>query len=128
MWGEIQNRINRSVSKMRNAILGAISSVIKENNEVFIKITDEEEIRDVRIIAPYGIHSIPAVGLFGEVIFNNTGKKSYLVGVEDRDKKPVQIDIGEILIYNKIGKNYIHLKNDGTIIIKGTRIDLNPPD
>lgn len=125
MWDDVKKRVQYEVSRARNAVLGIISSVIPEEEEVFIKTSEDDELRDVKVIAPYGICSLPPIGMFGEVIFNNTGKKAYLVGVEDRDAKKVQIQPGEILIYNKIGGNFIHLKNDGSIDIKGKIINLN---
>ncbi len=126
MWDGIQKRIDRAVSGARNALLGIISSTIKADSEVYIKLSDDDEIRDVRVVNPHGFYSLPNPGLFGQVVFNNTGKKASLVGVEDRNAKPVSVDIGEVLVYNPQAKSYIVLKNDKSIeISNGAKIVMN---
>jgi phage gp45-like len=117
MWKDIQDRINRAVSSLKTGITGKISSVIKDSDEVFVKSTEDIELRDVKIMAPYGLKSLPLPGLDAQIIFNNSGKKASLVGVDS--DSPIQLDIGETILFNSKAKTYIHLKNDGKVYIHG---------
>lgn len=113
---DIKNAVNRMVNNIRIAIRGEISSV-KADDTVFLKISDEEELRDINIISPYGLYSLPINGSTGHILFNNTNKNISLVGIE-HDKKPIKINIGEVLIYNSVAKTYMHFKNDGKLYIE----------
>jgi phage gp45-like len=121
MWDQVQKKIKKASDRVMNAMYSKISSVIKEDNVVYVKISEDEEIRDVRIVTPFGFYSLPNINTFGQVIFNNSVKKAVLVGVEDLESKPVELDIGEVLIYRPGGTSYIHLKNDDTISFGGSK-------
>jgi phage gp45-like len=120
IWKDVQERISRAISSLRIGITGKISSVIKESDEVFLKSTETDEFRDIKIMSPYGLKSLPVTGLDAQIIFNNSVKKASLIGVDST--APVTLDIGEVIVYNTKANTYIHLKNDGKIYIKG---DLN---
>lgn len=117
MWNDIQQRINRAISKLKIGSTGRISSVLKNSNEVFVKTSKEDEIRDIRIISPYGLQSLPLPGSDAQIIFNNSSKKASLIGIVNN--APIEIDIGETILFNSKADTYIHLKNDGKIYIKG---------
>lgn len=117
MWNDVQKRVNRAVSKIKVGIIGRISSILKDSNEVFIKTSPEDELRDIRIITPYGLKCIPLVGLDAQVIFNNSSKKASLIGIDG--PSPIKLDIGEVILYNTKANTYIHLKNDKKIYFKG---------
>ncbi len=125
MIDNIQNQIGRAVQRVKIALMGRISSVIRRSNEVYVRFSDEDELRDIKIISPYGIYSLPTNNKIGQVIFNNSTKKASLVGIEAGDGAPVQIDIGETLVYNENAKSYILLKNNGSIEIKASSVSVN---
>lgn len=120
MWDQVQKKIKKATNVIVSSIYSQISSVIKEENSVYIQLSEDEEIRDVRIITPFGFYSLPNTQMFGQVIFNNSAKKAVIIGVEDEGQKPVELNIGEVLIYRPGGgTSYIHFKNDDKIYIKG---------
>lgn len=112
---EVKKALDKAIDRLRFSAIGTIISVIKKDNTVAVEKFDEE-IRDVSIVSPYGLYSLPINGLNGQVIINNTTKSATLVGVE-QTTAPIEIEPGETLLYNNTG-SYIHLK-DGKIIIKG---------
>lgn len=119
---EIKKALDRKISNLRITMTGIITSV-KKNNTIFAKVSDSEELRDIKIVSPYGIYSLPLNGQYGHLLANNSSRNPILVGIEHTEM-PISIEVGEVLLYNQIGENYIHLKNDGKIIIKGTDIEL----
>lgn len=122
MWGNVQDRITKAMANIKNALIGKITSVVKGSNEVFIELSDDDEIRDAKIITPYGFYSLPKSGQYGQIIYNNSTKKVSLIGIDNRNKKPLSIDVGEVLIYN--GLNYIVLKNNNEIEITTDNIKI----
>lgn len=112
----IKDSVNKVISNIRTSIMGIISSVLPETNEVYMRLSDNEEIRDVSIISPYGLFSIPINNKSGQIIFNNTTKTASLIGIE-HDELPVLINPGEVIIYCDTD-SYI-LLNNGKITIQG---------
>lgn len=119
LWNQVNKKIKKAVDGVMVALFGRISSVIKDNGTVFVESSENEEVRDIIISSPYGFYSLPLPDTMGQVIFNNSFKKGTLIGVVDDEGRPVEIDIGEVLIYRPGGTSYIHLKNDDIIYIKG---------
>jgi phage gp45-like len=115
----IKNAVKKSINNIRTSIMGIISSTLSDTNEVNMRLYDEEEIRDVKIISPYGIFSIPLNDQSGQIIFNNSNNTASLIGVE-HEELPVLINPGEVIIYCETD-SFILLK-DGKIYFKG---DLN---
>jgi len=115
----VRAELAKKFKNLKTALFGTINSVIKNDNSVYVGISPDEELRDVSIVSPYGIYSLPSVGSMGQVIFNNSTKKAVLIGVVDSNKKPVEIDIGEVMLYNSNAGTYILLSNDGKIRYKG---------
>lgn len=116
----IKNAVTRTISNIRTSLIGTISSVIKSNKTVYVRISDDEEIRDTKIVSPYGLFSLPVNNINGQIIFNNSSKKAVLLGV-DNPNIPVEVNPGETVIYSQSG-SYIFLKSDGKVYING---DLN---
>lgn len=115
MMLQIKKAVENNIKRIRNAIVGIITSS-KKNNTVFVKTSNDEELRDVKIISPYGLGYLPLNGNNGQVIFNNTSKKASLIGIEQEDM-PVELNPGEVVLYCNNGA-YIHLK-DNKLYING---------
>lgn len=98
---------------------GKISS--GTNSAVNIQNTVDGDIRDLRIITPFGISSCSPTGLFAQMIVNDN-INNVCIGVHD-PKAPIAKS-GEIIIYNGAGNAYIKLGADGTVTIKGVKIDI----
>jgi phage gp45-like len=114
----IKRAVEKSIDSVRNSLMGKISSVLKSNNTVYVRI-NQEEIRDIKIISPYGLFSLPLNNQNGQILFNNTTKKASLIGIE-HDNLPIEINPGEVILYGQSG-SYILLR-EGKIFING---DLN---
>lgn len=114
----IKDAVNKAIKNVRYAMNGTITSIIKKDKVVYVKLYEEEEIRDVKITSPYGFFSLPLQNSRAQIVFNNTNKRASIIGVE-HEKLPIELDIGETLIYSNYD-SYIHLKKDGKIYIKGT--------
>lgn len=78
------------------------------------------EVRDVKVIAPYGISSCPKSGLFAQMIINDDANNT-CVGVHNPSAPVAQP--GEIILYSS-GGAYIKLGADGVVTISGTRINI----
>jgi hypothetical protein len=124
--------INRSISKamanMKSSFLGKITSIMPKENKINAKAGADNEARDIVIITPYGFYSLPDKDLDAQVIFNNNARRATVVGVDNFPIKPMDLEINEVVIFNKNSQAYIHLKNDGMIDIKapaGLNIDGN---
>lgn len=111
----IKNAVEKSLSNIRTSLMGTISSVLKSNNTVFVRINNEE-LRDIKLISPYGFFSLPLNDQNGQVVFNNSTKKAVFIGIE-HENLPIEVNPGEAIIYCQSG-SYISLK-DGKIHING---------
>lgn len=74
--------------------------------------------RDVKSYAPYGYTSAPPVG--EEVMLLPSTDGQVLIGT----RASSSVEAGEIMI-KSLGGAYIHLKNDGSIVLNGLVIDKN---
>jgi phage gp45-like len=111
----IKDIVEKSIKNFRVSMMGSITSILKSKKVAYVMLSDEEEIRDVKIISPYGFFSLPLAGQNGQILFNNTLKSASLIGVENNS--PVELNPGEAIVYCKSG-SYILLK-DGKVRIKG---------
>ena len=111
----IKKAVEKSINNIRTSLMGKISSVLKSNNTVFVRV-NQEEIRDIKITSPYGLFSLPLNNINAQIIFNDTTKKASLIGVE-HDNLPAEINPGEVIVYSNSG-SYILLK-DGKVYING---------
>lgn len=116
MRKNIKKSVDRAIQNARNALTGTITSTIKDDKTVFVNVSDEE-IRDIKVVSPYGFFSLPLNNQMGQILFNNTSKKASIVGVE-HDKLPVEMEPGEAVVYCQ-GGTYMHFKNDGKVYIQG---------
>jgi phage gp45-like len=112
----IKDAVSKSIKNIRIAVMGTINSVIKADNTVNVLISDEEELRDVTVISPYGFFSLPLNDNSGQLLFNNTSRNVSLIGVE-HENLPVELNPGEALVYSNSG-SYMLLK-DGKIFVQG---------
>ena len=85
-----------------------------------VQTTYDNEARSLKNISPYGVVSCPPSGLFAQIMMNDKTNNTFL-GVYNPNAPKVAP--GEIVIYSS-GGAYIKLGADGTITIKGTRIDI----
>lgn len=120
----LKKHIDRSIKNIKYSLFGEISSTVSSKKTVYIRFGDDEELRDVRIMGPYGFSSMPGPGNYGQVLFNNSSKNAVLIGVEDSEGAPVELEIGESILYNNIGESYMHFKNDGKIYVKGEIVNV----
>lgn len=74
------------------------------------------EVREVKVISPYGISSCPPSGLFAQMIINDNVNNT-CVGVHN--PQAPQANAGEIILYS-VGGAKIKLGIDGTIILEGS--------
>lgn len=113
----IKDIVKKHVNSIRISVMGTITSVIKKDKTIYAKVSEDEEFRDVTIISPYGLFSLPLINQNCQVLFNNTSKKISLIGVE-HTSTPIELDTGEVLLFNANTENYIYLKNDGKVYIE----------
>lgn len=85
-----------------------------------VQTTYDNEARSLKNISPYGVVSCPPSGLFAQIMINDKANNTFL-GVYNPNAPKVAP--GEIVLYSS-GGAYIKLGADGTITIKGTRIDI----
>lgn len=116
----IKETITKEIRNIRISLFGLITSVSK-NGRVFLTTFTKEEIRDISIVTPYGLNSLPTGGESAAVLMNNNSSNAIMVGIAFSNK-PIKLEIGETVLYNNKAKTYIHLKNDGTIRYKGELI------
>lgn len=115
MMGEINKMIKQAFSNVKTSFMGTITSTIPKDGKVAAKAGADNEARDIFIITPYGYLSMPDKQLDAQVIFNNSSRRTSMVGVDNFPIKPVDLKVNEVVIFNKQAKSYIYLKNDGTI-------------
>jgi len=74
----------------------------------------------------YGFTSHPRPGS-DAVVLSVGGVREHplILSVEDRERRLTDLAEGEVAVYGPMDNQYIKLKADGSIEIKGTRIDLN---
>lgn len=118
----IKDVVEKSLKNFRASVIGTITSILKSDKQVYVMLSDEEEIRDVKIMLPYGLFSLPLVGQEGQIIFNNTSKSASLIGVDS--SSPVELNPGETILYCESG-SYILLKNGKTKIKGNIEIEGN---
>lgn len=108
----------RDISKRIVIPFGRIAS--GSNTKVNVQNTVNGEVRDLKVITPYGVSSCPINGLFAQMIVNDD-VNSVCVGTHDPSAP--KANAGEIILYSS-GGAYIKLGADGSITIHGTRIDI----
>ena len=74
----------------------------------------------------YGFTSHPKPGADALVLAVGGNRTHPVILIDDRRTRPKDLAEGEVMIHAGRDDQYIHLKEDGSIEIVGTRIDLNP--
>lgn len=113
---QLKDAIEKRIKNIRISIKGTITSVLKGSGTIFARISEEEELRDIKIISHYGFYSLPLPGQNAQILFNNSSKKASFIGIENHST-PIEINPGEAIIYAQSG-SYILLR-DGKILMKG---------
>lgn len=82
----------------------------------------DEVKQHVEYLQAFGFSSVPPAGARGLAIFPG-GDRSHgvVVALDARALQPVTLKTGEAAVWDALGK-FIHLKDDGTILIKGTKV------
>jgi phage gp45-like len=120
----IKDAVDKAIKNIRNAAIGKVSSVLTSNKTAYVQISEEEELRDVKLISPYGFHSLPINGVDGQLLFNgNSSKKASLIGIE-HTSIPEQLNPGEAIFYGASG-SYILLKDGKIKLVGGLEINGN---
>lgn len=117
-------KMGKMLSKANNAIkrfvipFGRVAS--GTSTKLNIQNTANGEVREVKVIAPYGVSSCPPSGLFAQMVINDDVNNT-CVGVHN--PKAPEAKPGEVIIYSS-GGAYIKLDVDGTVTISGRRINI----
>ena len=117
-------KIGKMLSQTNNTIkrlvipFGRVAS--GTNTKLNIQNTANGEVREVKVVAPYGVSSCPPSGLFAQMIINDDINNT-CVGVHD--PKAPTAKSGEIVLYSS-GGAYIKLGADGSVTISGKRINI----
>lgn len=88
----------------------------------------DEVKQNVEYLQAFGFSSVPPAGARGLAIFPGGDRSHGVVVVLDaRALQPVTLKTGEAAVWDALGK-YIHLMDDGTILIKGDKVRVETPD
>ncbi len=74
---------------------------------------------DVAVVAPYGIAYVPPVGE-GAVIVPFDGGEACVGVIAD---SPLKLSRGELMLYSQGGASIL-LKNDGSVLINGKKVEV----
>ena len=84
--------------------------------------------QNVEYLQAFGFSSVAPAGARGLAIFPGGDRSHGVVVVLDaRDKQPVTLKSGESAVWDALGK-FIHLKDDGSILIKADKVRIESPD
>lgn len=128
-WHKIVKQAQNTINILAMTF-GVISSS-KSRNYVNIQNVIDNEIRDVKVVGPFGIVSRPPTGLFAQMILNGSDNNS-CVGVHDPNAP--EVSDGEIIVYNRPKDNdptkraYIKLDENGKITVYGSSIEYHVND
>lgn len=93
----------------------------------FTGLADEVK-QNVEYLQAFGHSSVPPAGARGLAIFPGGDRSHGVVIVLDaRSLQPVTLKSGESLLWDALGK-FIHLKDDGSIVIKADKVRVESPD
>ena len=84
-----------------------------------------EVLDQVERIQQYGFTSHPRPGADAIILSIGGARQNAVVLVDDRRTRPKDLAEGEVMLYGPQANQFIKLKADGSVEIKGTRIDLN---
>ena len=111
MW--ISKQISNACKLLKNAKIGKVTST--QGNTVTVQA--EQEHREIKNAAPFGIISVPPVG--AKAVVTPTEQGFIYTGVIGQI---AELEPGELMLYSSGGANIV-LKNDGQVLINGTSIE-----
>lgn len=109
------NKGLKSIENLRVITLDVISAVVSGGKTINAITQSNSERRDLLNVLPYGISSAPTNGLLAQIVVNDSGGRSSVIGVYDNGRPTV--NAGEIVIYTAFNSR-IEMKSDGKIILK----------
>ena len=112
MW--VSKEINSFGKKSLCSSVGEINQV----NGSDVCVEDDSEYRDIPIVCPYGIVSVPVIG--SEAIFAPLSSGFFYLGCKIKNREDLKP--GEVGIYSHGGASIV-LKNDGRVLINGNEIN-----
>lgn len=93
----------------------------------FTGLADEVK-QNVEFLQNFGFSSVPPNGARGLAIYPGGDRSHGVVVVLDaRALQPVTLKTGEAAVWDALGK-FIHLQDDGTILIKADKVRVESPD
>ena len=98
---------------MKNTKIGKVTST--QGNTVTVQ--TEQEHREIKNAAPFGIISVPPIG--AKAVVTPTEQGFIYTGVVEQNS---ELEPGELMLYSSGGANII-LKNDGQVLINGTALE-----
>lgn len=117
-------KMGKMLSQANNAIkrfvipFGRVAS--GTSTKLNIQNTANGEVREVKVVAPYGVSYCPPSGMFAQMVINDDVNNT-CVGVHNPDAPKAKP--GEIILYSS-GGAYIKLGADGSVTISGKRINI----
>lgn len=106
--------VKHGFENLRSATLDRITSIASNGRSANTETYNNSELRELRIVLPYGISSSALDGMVVQVIVNEENENDTIVGVIDGNRPSVKS--GEVIIYSRFGSQ-IELLQDGNINI-----------
>jgi phage gp45-like len=116
------NATSNAQDKLRPSTLDKVT-VVGADGRTSTETYSGTELRELRVVLPYGISSSALDGMMVQVVINDNG--GTVVGVVDPDRP--HTDQGETVVYSRYGAT-ISLRSDGDIVMKtsnGNTISIN---
>ena len=111
MW--ISKQISNACKLIKNSKIGKVTSVQKNT----VTVQAEQEHRDIKNAAPFGIISVPPVG--SKAVVTPTDHGFIYSGVVAQE---AELEPGELMLYSSGGANIV-LKNNGQVLINGPALE-----
>lgn len=111
MW--LSKQISDACKPPKTAKAGKVTST----QDNLVTIQSEQEYRQIKNVAPFGIVSVPPVGT--KVVITPTDEGFVYTGTLAQS---AELEPGELMLYSKGGANII-LKNNGQVLINGTALE-----
>lgn len=122
----IQQMLQPVKNRMALMISRAVLSSLADGEGlqlVQVKVRGDDDVHDrAERYQNYGLTTVPLAGAECIVVAVG-GITSHLaiLAIDDRRYRPKNLKAGEVMLYDHLGK-FIHLQDDGTILIKGTKV------
>lgn len=107
MW--LSKQLSNACKLIKNIKIGKVTSA--DNNTVTVQ--SDQEYRQIKNAAPFGIASIPPVG--SKAVISPTNNGFIYTGTFNQTQN---LEPGELMLYSSGGANII-LKNNGDVLING---------